>query len=49
MEPLITSYAHRPSFAPVTEEEQQNYATFMATLARELPTVRNFACGTSRT
>jgi hypothetical protein len=43
MELLITSYAHRPRFAPVTDEEQQNYATFMATLARELPTVRNFA------
>jgi hypothetical protein len=43
MELLITSYAHRPRFAPVTEEEQQNYATFMATLARELPSVRNFA------
>ena len=39
MQLLITSYAPRPRFAPVTEEEQQNYATFMATLARELPTV----------
>ena len=43
MQLLITSYAHRPVFAPVTDEEQQNYATFMATLARELPSVRNFA------
>ena len=43
MELLITSYAHRPRFAPVTDEEQQNYATFMATLARQLPSVRNFA------
>lgn len=40
---LITSYAPRPRFAPVTEEEQQNYAEFMATLARELPSVRDFA------
>jgi hypothetical protein len=43
MELMITAYAHRPRFAPVTDEEQQNYAVFMATLARELPTVRNFA------
>ena len=40
---MITAYAHRPRFAPVTDEEQQNYAAFMAALARELPTVRNFA------
>jgi len=43
MQLLITSYAPRPSYAPVSEEEQMNYAEFMATLARELPTVRNFA------
>jgi hypothetical protein len=43
MELMITAYAHRPRFAPVTDEEQQNYAMFMATLARELATVRNFA------
>jgi hypothetical protein len=43
MELLITAYAPRPRFAPVTDEEQQNYAVFMAALARELPTVRNFA------
>jgi hypothetical protein len=43
MELLITSYAPRPRFAPVTDDEQQNYAQFMATLARELPSVRNFA------
>ena len=40
---LITAYAPRPRYAPVTEEEQENYATFMATLARELPSVRDFA------
>jgi hypothetical protein len=43
MKLLITAYAPRPSYAPVTEEEQENYATFMATLARELPSVRDFA------
>ena len=43
MELMITAYAHRPRFAPVTDDEQQNYAVFMAALARELPTVRNFA------
>jgi hypothetical protein len=43
MQLLITSYALRPVFAPVTDEEQQNYAAFMATLARELPSVRDFA------
>jgi hypothetical protein len=43
MQLLITSYAPRPRYAPVSEEEQQNYAEFMATLARELPTVGNFA------
>jgi hypothetical protein len=43
MQLLITSYAPRPRYAPVTEDEQQNYAEFMADLARELPSVRNFA------
>jgi hypothetical protein len=43
MQLLITAYAPRPRFAPVSDEEQQNYAEFMATLARELPTARNFA------
>ena len=40
---LITAYAARPSFAPRSEAEQEQYAEFLATLARELPTVRNFA------
>jgi hypothetical protein len=40
---LITSYAPRPRYAPVTEQEQENYAAFMATLAREIPSVRDFA------
>ncbi|HEU5065481.1 MAG TPA: hypothetical protein VFT86_06295, partial [Gaiellaceae bacterium] len=43
MKLLITSYAPRPRYAPVSEEERENYATFMATLARELPSVRDFA------
>jgi hypothetical protein len=43
MKLLITSYAPRPRFAPVTEKEQENYAKFMVTLARELPSVRDFA------
>jgi hypothetical protein len=43
MKLLITAYAPRPRYAPVTEEEQENYATFMATIARELPSVRDFA------
>lgn len=43
MKLLITAYAPRPRYAPVTEEEQENYATFMATLARRLPSVRDFA------
>jgi hypothetical protein len=40
---VITAYAPRPSFAPVSEEQQQSYAEFSATLARELPSIRGFA------
>jgi hypothetical protein len=40
---VITAYAPRPSFAPVSEEQQQDYAEFSATLARELPSLRGFA------
>jgi hypothetical protein len=40
---VITAYAPRPRFAPVTDEEQQNYAEFAATLARELPSLQGFA------
>jgi hypothetical protein len=43
MKLLVTTYARRPRDAPVTQEEQENYATFMANLARELPTVKDFA------
>ena len=40
---VITAYAPRPRFAPVSEEEQQNYAEFSATIARELPSLQGFA------
>jgi hypothetical protein len=40
---VITAYAPRPRFAPVTDEEQQNYAEFSATIARELPSLQGFA------
>ena len=43
MKLLITTYAGRPRDAPVTEQEQENYARFMASLARQLPSVRDFA------
>jgi hypothetical protein len=40
---LITTYAPRPVFAPVTEKEQENYAAFVAAIAREIPSVKDFA------
>jgi hypothetical protein len=40
---VITAYAPRPRFAPVSAEEQQNYAEFSATIARELPSLQGFA------
>ena len=40
---LITTYAPRPVFAPVTEEEQKNYAAFVSAIAREIPSVHDFA------
>ena len=43
MHVVITAYAPRPVFAPVSEEEQQNYAEFVATIARELPSLQEFA------
>lgn len=42
MQLLITSYTPRPRDAPITEDEQQNYAQYMAAIARELPSVGNF-------
>ena len=40
---LITVYAARPRYAPTTDAQQDTYAAFMATLARDLPTVDGFA------
>ena len=46
---LITAYAAKPSFAPMTDEEQDNYAQYMASLARSLPSVDASPSGTSPT
>jgi len=40
---LITVYAARPRYAPTTDAQQTQYASFMATLARDLPSVDGFA------
>ena len=40
---LITVYAARPRYAPMTDAQQTRYAAFMATLARDLPSVDGFA------
>ena len=40
---LITVYAPRPRYAPVAEDQQDEYARFLATLARDLPSVHDFA------
>jgi hypothetical protein len=40
---LITVYAARPRYAPITDAQQETYSAFMATLARDLPTVDGFA------
>ena len=40
---LITVYAPRPRYAPTTDAAQEQYATFMATLARDLPSADGFA------
>jgi hypothetical protein len=40
---LITVYATRPRYAPMTVAQQTQYGTFMATLARDLPSVDGFA------
>jgi hypothetical protein len=40
---LITVYAPRPRYAPITDAQQDVYASFIATLARDLPTVDGFA------
>lgn len=43
LELLITVYATKPRYAPTTDEQQGQYATFMATLARDLPSADGFA------
>jgi hypothetical protein len=43
MQLLVTVYAARPRSAPITDAQQETYAAFMATLAREVPTVDGFA------
>jgi hypothetical protein len=40
---LITVYAPRPRYAPMTDAQQTQYANFMATLARDLPTADGYA------
>ena len=40
---LITVYAPRPRYAPMTDAQQDVFAGFMASLARDLPTVDGFA------
>lgn len=40
---LITVYAARPRYAPMTDQQQSDYASFMATLARDLPSADGFA------
>jgi hypothetical protein len=40
---IITAQAGRPRDAPMADEQQEQYASFMAEVARALPTVRGFA------
>jgi hypothetical protein len=40
---LVTVYAPRPRFAPMESAEQDQYAQFMTSLARSLPSVDGFA------
>jgi hypothetical protein len=40
---LVTVYATKPRYAPTTDAQQTQYANFMATLARDLPSVDGFA------
>jgi hypothetical protein len=40
---LITVYTARPRYAPMTDAQQTQYANFMATVARDLPSVDGFA------
>ncbi|MEK6276056.1 MAG: hypothetical protein AABM30_12090 [Actinomycetota bacterium] len=40
---LITVFAPRPRYAPLEDAQQEEFAAFTATLARDLPSVRDFA------
>jgi hypothetical protein len=40
---LLTVFAPRPRHAPLSDAQQEEFAAFMATLARDLPSVRDFA------
>lgn len=40
---LLTVFAARPRYAPLSDAQQEEYAAFTAKLARALPTVRDFA------
>jgi hypothetical protein len=43
LELLITVYAAKPRYAPMSDAQQTRYAAFMATLARDLPSADGFA------
>lgn len=40
---LLTVQAGRPRSAPLEDAQQEEYAAYLATLARELPSIRDFA------
>jgi hypothetical protein len=40
---LITVYAARSRYAPLEDAQQEAYAAYLATLARDLPSVRDYA------
>ncbi len=40
---LVTVMAPRPRYAPLTDAQQEEYTAYLAAIARELPSVRNFA------
>jgi hypothetical protein len=40
---LITVFAPRPRYAPLSDDQQEQYATFMEALARDMPSVHDFA------
>lgn len=40
---MITAYAPRPRYAPVEPDQQEEFAMFIAAIARALPSVRDFA------